>query len=196
MDKSITNYISVIVLLVEGFVLGVLSISSPVHLFTTRERRKNFLRLGNIWKELFKGPFIECFTADTLRRSLWQILTVLLCYSMKDNIFSAVLLVEGFVQDAQRKELIIAPFVKRFKAATLRIFHWRFLNYISQFPLKLHLRSSFIYNRLSTGCSTKGTGHFSFRRVFWNNYLERVSLISFNSTLGNFIKNFISVAVS
>ena len=38
---------------------------------------------------------------------------------IKDCISLAVLRVEGFVQGAQLKELIIAPFAQRFKAATL-----------------------------------------------------------------------------
>ena len=33
------------------------------------------------------------------------------------------LLAEGFVEEPPRKELVIAPFVKRFKAATLRKTH-------------------------------------------------------------------------
>ena len=39
--------------------------------------------------------------------------------SIKDCIFLAVLRAEGFVQGAPRKELIIAPFVKHFKATHL-----------------------------------------------------------------------------
>ena len=58
--------------------------------------------------------FIECFKADTLRRSHWQI--VLLCYSTEDYIFWAVFFVEGFAQGTQRREVIIALFVKRFKS--------------------------------------------------------------------------------
>ena len=60
--------------------------------------------------------FIESFKADTLRRSHSQILTVFLFYSIKDYIFLAVLLAEGFAQGTQRKEVIIALFVKRFKS--------------------------------------------------------------------------------
>ena len=37
--------------------------------------------------------------------------------------------------------------------------------YIRQFSLKLYLRSSFASRRLSVGCSTKDTGHCSFRRA-------------------------------
>ena len=60
--------------------------------------------------------FIVCFKADTLRRTPRQILTVFLCCSIKDYIFSAVLFVEDFAQGTQRKEVIIALFVKRFKS--------------------------------------------------------------------------------
>ena len=70
-------------------------------------------------KKLFIGPFTECFNADTLLRSHCQIFTVFLIYSIKDYIFLAVFPVEGFVQGAQRKELIITSFVKRYKAVTL-----------------------------------------------------------------------------
>ena len=42
--------------------------------------------------------FIVCFKADTLRRTPRQILTVFLCCSIKDYIFSAVLFVEDFAQ--------------------------------------------------------------------------------------------------
>ena len=45
-----------------------------------------------------------------------------MCNSIKGYISLTVLFVEGFVQGAQRKELTIAPFVKRFKVATLILF--------------------------------------------------------------------------
>ena len=46
--------------------------------------------------------FKEWFKADALIRPHGQILTVFLCYSIKDYIFLAVLFVEGFVQGTQR----------------------------------------------------------------------------------------------
>ena len=54
LGKFITNYITAVVLLVEGFVYGALQ------------------------KELFVAPFVERFKAVTPRRSPRQILTVLL----------------------------------------------------------------------------------------------------------------------
>ena len=42
--------------------------------------------------------------------------------SIKDYIFLAVLLLEGFVKGAQRKEQMIALFVKRFNVVSLRRF--------------------------------------------------------------------------
>ena len=48
------------------------------------------------------------------------------------------MLMEGFVQGfAQRKELIIALFVKRFKAATLKRFHRKILTVLCTIPLKI-----------------------------------------------------------
>ena len=107
LGKSITNYISVIALFVENFVWGAL------------------------WKELFNVffHFIEWFKAYALR-SYWQILTVFLCYSIKDHIFLAALFVEGFAQGTQRTEVNIALFVKRFKSfmvevpILLKSVHW------------------------------------------------------------------------
>ena len=58
--------------------------------------------------------FIECFKAGTLRRSYWQISTVKF-QLIKHYSLLAVLFVEGFAQGTQRKEVIIALFVKRFK---------------------------------------------------------------------------------
>ena len=60
--------------------------------------------------------FIECFEADTLRRSDRQISTAFLWYSIKVSIFLAAWFVEGLAQGTQWKEVIIALFVKRFKS--------------------------------------------------------------------------------
>ena len=74
--------------------------------------------------------FKECFKADTLRRSHRQILTVLLCCFIKDYIFLAILLVEGFAQGTQRRDVIIALSIKRFKSfmtevsILLKPVHW------------------------------------------------------------------------
>ena len=74
--------------------------------------------------------FIECFKVDPLRRSHWHILTVFVCYFIKDYIFLAFLFVEGVAQGNQQKEVIIALFVKRFKSfmaevpILLKPVHW------------------------------------------------------------------------
>ena len=93
-DKSITNYISEVVLYVELFVQGALQ------------------------NELFIAPFVECFKAVTPRRSPWQILTVLLI--PLEIAFPLLFCVEeDFLEGAPRSALFIARFVKLFKAAIL-----------------------------------------------------------------------------
>ena len=48
--------------------------------------------------EIVKNAYLEEHLRTTAsERSYWQILTVFLCYSIKDYIFLIVLLVEGFV---------------------------------------------------------------------------------------------------
>ena len=55
-----------------------------------------------------------------IQLSYLKILAVLFNIPLKTQISVVVLLVEGFVQGAVRKELINVPFIKRVKAATLR----------------------------------------------------------------------------
>ena len=55
-----------------------------------------------------------------IQLSYLKILAVLFNILLKTYISVVVLLVEGFVQGAVRKELINIPFIKRFKAANLR----------------------------------------------------------------------------
>ena len=55
-----------------------------------------------------------------IQLSYLQILAVLVNISLKTQISVFVLLVEGFEQGAVQKELIGVPFIKRFKAFTLR----------------------------------------------------------------------------
>ena len=55
-----------------------------------------------------------------IQLSYLKILAVLFNSPLKTYISVVVLLVEGFVQGAVRKELINVPFIKRVKAATLR----------------------------------------------------------------------------
>ena len=43
---------------------------------------------------------------------------------LKHFIYARFLLIEGYEQGALRKELIVAPFVERFKAGTLRKPSW------------------------------------------------------------------------
>ena len=174
LDKSIANYISVVVFLVENFV-------------------GCFRKRAVYW--FFH--FIDCFKADTLRRSYWQILTVFI----KDYSLLAVLFVECFEQGTQQKEVVLAFFVNRFKCFMTEVpillkptidlqsksmvwllydrdlcnervngaigedtteKSWR---YIRQYFFKLHFRSSFASRKFSAGCSTKSTGHCSFRRA-------------------------------
>ena len=78
--------------------------------------------------EIFKNTCLEEHLRTTASGKPWQILTLFLCYSIKDYIFLAVLLVARFIQGAQRKELIIAPFVKCFKQATFWGSHWKIFN--------------------------------------------------------------------
>ena len=77
--------------------------------------------------------FIECFKADTVGRSHRQInrCVSVLFHSIKDYIFLAVLFVEGIAQGTQRKEVIVAVFVKRFKS------------FMTEVPILLKLVHSF-----------------------------------------------------
>ena len=59
-------------------------------------------------------------------------------YSIKDYILLAVLFVESFAQGAQRKEVIIALFVKRFKFFMTEVpilLYWKDTVFVTQFFL-------------------------------------------------------------
>ena len=75
---------------------------------------------GALRKELIFAPFVERFKAGTLRKVF--LINFISTYSklLKHFIFPRFLLIEDYEQGALRKELIVAPFVERFKTATLR----------------------------------------------------------------------------
>ena len=70
-------------------------------------------------KEAVHWSFHRVLKTDTLLRSHCQIFTVFLIYFIKHYIFFSCFAHRRFVQGAQRKELIITSFVKRYKAVTL-----------------------------------------------------------------------------
>ena len=87
-------------------------------------------------KELVIAFFVECFKATILSKSQWQILTGLWAILLKTAFPFFFVCVEGFVLDVPWKELISAPFVKRFKAATLRRSHWQILTVLLCYFIK------------------------------------------------------------
>ena len=53
----------------------------------------------------------------------------------------------------------------------------------------MHFCWIFVYSELCRRCFNKGAGHWSFRRVIWNNYYGKVLMIYFINTLTNLLKN-------
>ena len=71
-----------------------------------------------------EGASYYCFRKAVSNNFFQKVLLInfISTYSklLKHFIFACFLLIEGYEQGALRKELIVAPFVERFKAGTLR----------------------------------------------------------------------------
>ena len=74
---------------------------------------------GAIQMELHIAPLVKHFKTATSRRSSRRSFFSTWNNLLKHWISAEFLLVKGYVQGALRKEMRIAPFVERFKTATL-----------------------------------------------------------------------------
>ena len=83
----------------------------------------------------------------------------------KHCIFVEILLIEGYVQGALRKDLFSAPFLEDLQTATLGKSTNKFCQYLEQFTKTSHFCRIFADERLCTGCSTKGAVRCSFHRA-------------------------------
>ena len=108
---------------------------------------------GALRKELHNFPFVKLLKTASLGRSSWWILPVLEINWLRHWISSGFLLVESYLQGALIKELHIAPFVGRFKTATLGRSCWQILqvlglNYSNMTFLAIFCRWKFMYRVL------------------------------------------------
>ena len=150
--KLFKHWIYVEFLLVEGYVQGALRkdllMAPSIERFITatlgRSYRCILSVLGTIckniafllnfcwWKAIYRVLYERSYAlllsqsvkTASLGRSYWWILPVLGINWLKHWISSDFLLIQSYLQGAQRKELCIAPFVERFKITTLGRSYW------------------------------------------------------------------------
>ena len=114
------------------------------------------------------AKFLRTCTLKNICSCFWKVLLTKfnsnLGNTIKDCITLAVL--EGFLQGAPRKELIIAPFVKRSKTATLWKTHWPILTVLPT----VFLRISFPYSDVLYSKSFFHNNSFSNADKKWTFY--------------------------
>ena len=144
---------------------------------------------GALRKDLLMAPSIERFITATLGRSYRWILPVLWINWLKHWISSKFLLIQSYLQGALRKKLRIAPFVERFKIATLGRFCWWILpvlgiNYSNMAFLSIFCWWKLMYRVLYERSCTLLHSWNALKQVLWEGltdefgqYLEQFTYI-------------------